>query len=266
MVQPFLKWAGGKRWLVQNHADLFPKPTEYNRYIEPFLGSGAVFFHLQPKDAIISDVNPRLINCYVSIRNNYKLVEQHLRKHHYAHDKNYYYSIRQKKFRSKYQQAAQFLYLNRTCWNGLYRENLKGQFNVPIGSKTNAILITDNFKATATALYSAKIYSRDFEETIDEAEKGDFVFIDPPYTVAHNNNGFVKYNQTLFSWDDQVRLKIALQRASKRGAEIVITNANHASVSDLYEGLGTHNSLSRRSVISGNNKGRNTTTELVITI
>ena len=192
MVQPFLKWAGGKRWLVQNHSDLFP--NKFNRYIEPFLGSAAVFFHLQPNEAILSDANGRLIETYQSIKENYKLVEKYLRQHQRAHSNEHYYETRAKLFHSKFTRAAQFIYLNRTCWNGLYRENKKGIFNVPIGTKTNVLLRTDDFAAVSNILNNATLKNQDFEKTISLAEEGDFIFVDPPYTVAHNNNGFVKYN------------------------------------------------------------------------
>lgn len=261
MVTPFLKWAGGKRWLVQNHADLFPK--KFNRYIEPFLGSGAVFFYLEPEKAILSDANGRLIETYQAIKENYKLVEKHLREHQRKHSKEHYYSVRSKSFQSKFTRAGQFIYLNRTCWNGLYRENKKGIFNVPIGTKKNVLLKTDDFKAVANILKKVELKFQDFEKSISIAKDGDFIFVDPPYTVAHNNNGFVKYNQNIFSWADQERLKECLKCASDRGAEIVLTNANHDSVINLYENE-TIRQLNRKTVISGINSGRSKTSELII--
>lgn len=262
MVQPFLKWAGGKRWLVQNHADLFPK--KFNRYIEPFVGSGAVFFHLEPKDAILSDANGRLIEAYQAIKDNFKLVKKYLREHHKLHSKEHYYLTRSKVFRSRYTRAAQFIYLNRTCWNGLYRENKKGMFNVPIGTKTNVLLSTDDFEAVSKNLEGTELINQDFELTIQLAQDGDFVFVDPPYTVAHNNNGFVKYNQNIFSWDDQIRLSKCIANAKDRGASVIMTNANHESVRELYSEINDREVLSRRSVISGISKGRNSTSELLV--
>lgn len=262
MVQPFLKWAGGKRWLVQNHADLFP--TNYNRYIEPFLGSAAVFFYLKPNNAILSDANGRLVETYQAIKDNHKIVEKHLREHQRAHSNEHYYETRAKSFKSQFTRAAQFIYLNRTCWNGLYRENKKGIFNVPIGTKTNVLLQTDDFKAVSRCLKNIEIREQDFEKSIASAQEGDFLFVDPPYTVAHNNNGFVKYNQNIFSWDDQLRLRDSLKEASSRGVKILITNANHESVREIYSQFGVMKKVSRKSVISGKSSGRNQTSELVV--
>jgi len=262
VVQPFLKWAGGKRWLVQNHADLFPK--KFNRYIEPFLGSAAVFFHMQPDHAILSDANGRLIETYQAIKENHKLIEKHLRQHQRDHSKDHYYETRAKSFQSKFTRAAQFIYLNRTCWNGLYRENKKGMFNVPIGTKNNVLLKTDDFAAVSNSLKNVILLNQDFQNTITHAEEGDFIFVDPPYTVAHNNNGFVKYNQNIFSWQDQERLMSSLSEAKLRGAKILMTNANHGSIHALYDKFGTEYALSRRSVISGLNKGRNSTSEYCV--
>ncbi len=125
MATPFLKWAGGKRWFVKNHADLFPKKDKINCYFEPFLGSGAVFFHLEPKEAVLSDANPHLIECYQAIKDDWKLVLRYLQEHQRKHEKDYYYEIRSKNYHSRFKRAAKFIYLNRTCWNGLYRENLR---------------------------------------------------------------------------------------------------------------------------------------------
>lgn len=263
MVQPFLKWAGGKRWLVKNHAELFP-PT-FNNYIEPFLGSGAVFFHLQPKRAVLSDANGRLIETYQAIKNNYKLVEKHLGVHQRLHSKEHYYETRARLFQSKFTRAAQFIYLNRTCFNGLYRENKKGVFNVPIGTKTNVLLSTDNFEQIAEILETVDLEAQDFEKTISKAGYGDLVFLDPPYTVAHNLNGFVKYNQKIFSWDDQVRLRKSAVSAAERGAIVIMTNADHDSLRELHARSNIE-SLARASVIGGVNSNRGKTSELLIRI
>jgi len=262
VVQPFLKWAGGKRWLVQNHAELFPKT--FNRYIEPFVGSGAVFFHLQPKEAILSDANGRLIETYQAIKENHRLVEKYLKRHQGLHSKEHYYETRAKGFQSKFTRAAQFIYLNRTCWNGLYRENKKGMFNVPIGTKSSVLLSTDDFQGISKILTNTKLVHQDFEKSIEMAREGDFVFVDPPYTVAHNCNGFVKYNQNIFSWEDQVRLKRVVSEAKTRGAKVLVTNAAHQSIKTLYDGVGKLDELARKTVISSLNKGRSKTSEYII--
>lgn len=261
-LPPFLKWAGGKRWLVDSREDLFEVP--HNRFVEPFLGSGAVFFHLQPESAILSDQNGDLINAYNAIKTSWRKVAEHLARHQKKHDKEYYYKIRSSCPRSLEGKAAKFIYLNRTCWNGLYRVNLKGRFNVPIGTKNSVLLQSDNFEGVATALKNVELLKADFEETIDATSQGDFVFIDPPYTVQHNHNGFVKYNERLFSWEDQIRLRDSIVRSIGRGAKILLTNAAHDCVLDLYEGIGEVITLSRNSVISGKVIGRGQFDEVAI--
>jgi DNA adenine methylase len=259
---PFLKWAGGKRWLVDKHCDLFHIP--FDRFIEPFLGSGAVFFSLSPEKSILCDKNIQLINTYRSIRDEWQKVELHLRNHHKNHNNEYYYKIRAKDFISSEEKAAQFIYLNRTCWNGLYRVNLKGKFNVPIGTKKNVVMDTDDFEKISNLLINTQLIDGDFNGAIDQAGSGDFVFIDPPYTVKHNHNGFVKYNENLFSWDDQIRLRDSIKTAIKRGAMVLVTNANHDCIKELYLDMGEFISLSRASVISGSTNGRGKYEEMVI--
>lgn len=261
-VLPFLKWAGGKRWFVDNHAHHLE--IGERRYIEPFLGSGAVFFNSIVSCAILSDSNYALIETYSALKSNYERVLEHLRNHHRLHSKEYYYSIRSKKFRSEYTRAAQFIYLNRTCWNGLYRVNKNGEFNVPIGTKSNVILDSDDFHKISEKLKNAELECSDFESVIDRTGEGDFLFVDPPYTVQHNHNGFVKYNEKIFSWNDQLRLKDSLVRAKERGAKILLTNAYHPSVIDLYQDLAAPVRLIRSSVISGANKSRGKYEELMI--
>lgn len=259
---PFVKWAGGKRWLFgKDFIDTLPK---FKRYIEPFLGGGAGFFTLEPASAILSDLNPELILMYRVVRDAPRDLEQRLRIHQEMHSKSHYYEVRSRRPSSDLEAAARFLYLNRSCWNGLYRLNLRGDFNVPIGTKSQIILPTDDFAYASELLKRADLRTSDFECVIDEAKSGDLVFVDPPYTVAHNNNGFVKYNEKIFSWDDQVRLRDAVKRACARGASVVLTNADHNSVHSLYSEIGTVCSVTRSSVISGNPKGRNSVTEVLV--
>jgi DNA adenine methylase len=134
-MEPFLKWAGGKRWLIKQCPSIFPE--KYNTYIEPFLGSGSIFFFLEPKKAILSDINKDLINAYKIIKNTPDELYDILKEYHANHSKEFYYNIRDSEFSDDIHRAARFIYLNRTCWNGLYRVNRKGKFNVPIGTKTN---------------------------------------------------------------------------------------------------------------------------------
>lgn len=261
-ISPFLKWAGGKRWLADAHSSLFD--IEFNRYFEPFLGSGAVFFHLDPRQALLSDLNSELIETYISIRDDWQTVYLHLENHHKNHSSDYYYHIRSEIFLSRAERAARFIYLNRTCWNGLYRVNLKGEFNVPIGTKKNAILESDNFEEVSNVLRGKEIVVSDFEATIQKAGPDDLIFVDPPYTVRHNTNGFVKYNERIFSWQDQIRLAACLKAASERGCYFVATNANHPSVIELYNDSFSLNSLKRKSVIAANSEYRGKYDELLI--
>lgn len=258
-MKPFIKWAGGKRWLLNDPS--FELPNFSGRYIEPFLGGGAVFFHLAPPAAILSDANERLIATYRSIRDEWKLVKLSLERFQKKHSKKFYYEERCREHTHSYLRAAQFLYLNRTCFNGLYRENLKGQFNVPLGTKTQVTLLDDDFETASKILSRADLRAGDFEAVVDEATKGDLVFLDPPYTTAHNCNGFVKYNQKIFTWDDQKRLRNCIRRAKRRGAYVVLMNADHESIHELYADLAEPTVVSRPSVISGSVTSRRGTTE-----
>ena len=261
-VVPFLKWAGGKRWLISSYPEVFP--SKFNRYIEPFLGSGAVFFHLKPREALLSDVNADLLNTYGVVRNRWRLLEKALSVHQRLHSDTYYYKLRSSLLETNLERAARFIYLNRTCWNGLYRVNKQGQFNVPRGSKDSVLLDTDTLGLASKCLKKAILQVSDFELSVDEANRGDFLFVDPPYTVKHNHNGFIKYNDKIFSWDDQVRLRDAIFRAKSRGAFIVMTNANHESVRELYKKF-QQRALQRHSVLSGSVAGRGATEELLVT-
>ena len=262
-MKPFLKWAGGKRWLARDLTEHFEGFT--GTYVEPFLGSGAIFFHFQPDSAILSDMNLELITTYSAIRDSHQLVREKLQAHAIMHCEEYYYGVRSERPSQPHEIAARLLYLNRTCWNGLYRVNKKGQFNVPIGTKDTVVDPNESFLEISRALSKAKIRHSDFEETIELAQEGDLIFADPPYTVAHNNNGFVKYNETIFSWDDQVRLAEALQRASMRGCRVISTNAAHDDLKALYQDNFNVNEIARHTVISGQNKGRKVTAELFVT-
>lgn len=260
-VIPFLKWAGGKRWFVQQHASLFP--VSFNRYIEPFLGSGAVFFFLSPRRALLGDSNLDLIETYKAIQDNWELVFRYLREHQRSHTREHYYQVRASRPRSIYARAARFIYLNRTCWNGLYRVNQQGEFNVPIGTKSSVVFPYDQFGDVSNTLKDTQLLSTDFEDLIDVAGENDFIFVDPPYTVRHNHNAFVKYNEKLFSWFDQERLFYALKRAKNRGAKIVGTNACHKSVQELYGDTFESKTVMRHSAISSKVATRKSYEELV---
>ena len=222
-----------------------------------------MFFHVAPERALLSDMNPKLIDTYRAVQSDWRLVEKELSRMQRLHSKKFYYQERARIRQKPHTKAAQFLYLNRTCWNGLYRENLSGKFNVPIGTKSRVIMTDDDFENTSNLLKNAKLSACDFEEALFEAGRGDLVFLDPPYTTAHNINGFVKYNQKIFSWNDQIRLRRCAEAAQSRGAKIVLTNADHETIRDLYSDLGTPKIVSRSSVISGTISARGKTTEVL---
>jgi len=263
MMQPFLKWAGGKRWLASS--ELFPVPNSYSRYVEPFLGGAAVFFALLPQKAYLSDLNEDLILLYEVIRDAPGALYEKMEEHQEFHNEEYYYNLRSSSPRSDINRAAKFLYLNRTCWNGLYRVNLKGQFNVPIGTKNTVLFDDDDFEAVSSALKSARIECSDFEAIVENTSRGDFLFLDPPYTVQHNYNGFLKYNEKIFSWEDQIRLRDAVARAAARGVSIVLTNADHASIRNIYNGVCDYRSVNRASVLAASAANRGITTEALFT-
>jgi DNA adenine methylase len=260
---PFLKWAGGKRWLAPKIAKRLGKGS--GRYIEPFAGSAAIYFAARPKRALLADVNGALINTFRCVRDKPSDIESLLLAHQALHSAEHYYSTRSQRPTAPLDHAAQFIYLNRTCWNGLYRVNRKGEFNVPIGTKTSVVLDTDCWDDLADQLSGAQLLAQDFEKTIDAARRDDVVFADPPYTVKHNFNGFIKYNESLFSWDDQVRLRNALVRARDRGVKVVATNADHSSVKELYRADFRLRPLTRASVLAGDAAFRGRFNELLIT-
>lgn len=261
-ITPFLKWAGGKRWLAEKHLNLFPEFS--GRYIEPFLGGASVFFKLRPSYAVLSDANPRLIECYQEIRDNPERIQKLLVRHQQRHSTEHYYDVRAFRYRHSWQRAAQFLYLNRTCWNGLYRVNRRGEFNVPIGTKNSVLLSTDDFESVSALLQNVALTCSDFQPAIEAAEEGDLVYVDPPYTVQHNFNGFVKYNENIFSWADQIRLRDAVVAASNRGVRVVVSNAAHSSILQLYENVGQVHNVTRSSVLAADGARRGNVDELMV--
>jgi DNA adenine methylase len=259
-----MKWPGGKRWFVARYSGVLP--TAFGRYFEPFLGGASVFFHLEPQRAILGDTNHELIELFKAIAWRRKRLERMLQDHQATHGVRHYYRVRSHIPADSVERAARALYLNRTCFNGVYRVNLAGQFNVPKGEKSAVVMDTDDFAAAARLLRRADIRVSDFEPLVDEAEAGDLVFADPPYIVGHNDNGFVKYNEKLFKWDDQVRLAKALARARKRRAKIVATNAGHGEIEKLYRQLSFMiRRVERYSSISAASDGRCQFQELIIT-
>jgi len=262
-IKPFLKWAGGKRWLLPEIESLF-KQNKY-RLVEPFLGGGSVLFGLQPDRALVNDVNKELIETYCAVRDNYVAVIRLLKMHANRHSDSYYYKVRSSDPVGRYAKAAKFIYLNRTCFNGIYRVNLKGKFNVPRGTKNTVFLPDDCWESSSLFLKRVELLNVDFEEIVNQAGAGDFLYLDPPYTVKHNLNGFVKYNEKIFSWDDQTRLEKSAASAANRGAVVVVSNAFHQSIRKLYShAKWKFLSVSRSSSIGSKNEYRSQTSEALI--
>ncbi|MBE8232660.1 MAG: Dam family site-specific DNA-(adenine-N6)-methyltransferase [Endozoicomonadaceae bacterium] len=261
-IVPVVKWAGGKRWLVTRHQELFP--TNCERLVEPFLGGASIFLKLLPKKAFLSDLNPELITTYKAIRDDWQSVQNGLINHHNKHNKDHYYQVRSETPTDSISTAIRFLYLNRTCWNGLYRVNKKGIFNVPIGTKTKVLLPTDDFESLAKVLKKANLVAQDYRITLKQVRRNDFVYIDPPYTVNHNKNGFLKYNESIFAWTDQVQLREEIENAAMKGAKIIVSQANHESIRDLYKDIGTSQVLNRASVLAPRKEFRKSVEELLI--
>jgi len=234
IIKPFLKWPGGKRWAAQTITQLVRKHLD-GTYYEPFLGGGAVFFSLLPLKAVLSDINGDLVLAYQTIQSDYRAVLERVRTMDVSKDE--YYRVRATVPRTDIVRAARFLYLNRTAFGGIYRLNRKGQFNVPYGGgqRTPAPLWERGLlKAASAALAGVTICRADFEQTIRMATAGDVVYCDPTYTVAHDRNAFVRYNESNFSWADQTRLAKAAKAAVRRGATVLVSNAHHKSVRELY--------------------------------
>ncbi len=234
-ARPFLKWAGGKQWLAPIAAALI-EPGSTRRYFEPFLGGGALFFAAQPARAVLSDVNAELIHTYASLRDHVDPLVAELSR--YPHDREFFLVMRSKRPRSPVRAAARVIYLNKTAFNGMYRVNSRGEFNVPFGSYRSPTICQENrLRAAAAALRNADLRCADFADATADAEAGDLVFFDPPYVTGHHNNGFLKYNAQLFSWQGQERLSDVTAKLVGRGVRVAMTNADHPSLRALFAGM-----------------------------
>jgi DNA adenine methylase len=232
----FLRWAGSKRFALKHILDVLP--NQFHIYREPFLGSGALFFLLRPKRAVLSDTCSELVGTFIAIRDNVNAVIDHLRP--MKPRKETFYHIRQNRSTDRFKYAAEFIYLNKSCWNGLYRVNSAGIFNVPFGRpKTDFIVDFENLRSCSITLKSPEISLRicDFEESISGSKPGDLVYLDPPYVTGHNDNGFIEYNQVLFSLDDQRRMAKIAKRLVANGVHVIVSNANHHAIIELYSGF-----------------------------
>lgn len=264
-VKPFLKWPGGKRWILPYVREILDG-RGFNTYIEPFLGGGAVYFGLRPDRAILSDVNPDLITTYRQVKKSPMVIIDRLKA--LTVDAPTYYRLREWEPTCDLDRAVRFLYLNRTAFAGMYRVNREGRFNVPFGGgqRTPEVLWKENLLLKASAaLDNATILTGDFEAALFAAGAGDFVYCDPTYTVAHNNNGFVRYNERIFSWADQRRLARAADHAAKRGAMVLVSNAVHQEVRDLYPEACVH-LLDRQTLLSPRPNKRGSTQEFLFVL
>lgn len=211
-------------------------PKEFGRYWEPFLGGGAVFFALNPATASLSDKNEELIETYSVVRDEPEKLIQKLRRMRNSEDE--YYRIRAKRPDDCVARAARFIYLSTLAFNGIHRYNLRGEFNVPYGFKTHLeVCDSQQILGCSARLNRKTLRHGDFEAILAGSKEGDLVYLDPPYTVAHNNNGFVKYNASIFSWQDQKRLADAAKAARKKGCYVIVSNADHSCVRELYRGF-----------------------------
>lgn len=263
--KPFVKWAGGKRQLI--NALINNLPPSFNRYIEPFVGGGALLFEVLPHKAIINDINTELINAYTVIRDNvYALIED-LKKH--KNEEEYYYKIRSldPEKLSAVERASRFIYLNKTCFNGLYRENSKGQFNVPFGKHKNPKIVDEgNLRAVSECLNTAKIsiLSLDYKEVCKLAEKGDFVYLDPPYYPISKNSSFTRYHKLNFTKRDQIELTKVFRALDRKGCYVMLSNSNTEFIRELYKEYEIWEISANRFINCKGNKREKTNVEVLI--
>lgn len=259
-LAPFLRWAGSKRWLVDSLLEEIERVTVRD-YWEPFLGSGAIFFALRPRTAHLSDRVPDLMNTYRAVRDHPLAVEEAISG--LRTDRESYYAVRAWRPADPIQLAARFIYLNKTCFNALYRVNSSGDFNVPYGRPRSTGLLSDGLIGHAQALSDAHLAEADFEQALQSCSSDDLVYLDPPYVTAHNRNGFRDYNERLFSWSDQIRLSAVAIDLARRGVHVVVSNADHPSVQELYPGFRAVRAA-RTSTVAAAASRRQSTTELIL--
>ena len=242
LVAPFLKWVGGKRQLMPSIVEHLPENIKDYKYIEPFIGGGAVLFNLQPKNAIINDFNEELINVYQVIKNNLDELIVDLKKH--KNEAEYFYSIRSLDRNGEFknltdvQRASRVIFLNKTCFNGLYRVNNAGEFNSPFGRYKNPNIVNEpTLKAVNKFLNSnnIEIISGDYSEILKKADKKCFVYLDPPYHPISESSNFTGYVQGGWNMYDQVDLKTACDELHKKGVKFLLSNSSAEFIKDLYK-------------------------------
>ena len=272
--QPFIKWVGGKRGLLDQILPLFPK--KFNNYYEPFIGGGAVFFKLfskgvlKNKKVILSDINEELINTYNIIKNRpFELINK-LEEYKEQHSKDFYYKIRELDRKSNYnklsnlEKATRFIYLNKTCFNGLYRVNKKGYFNTPIGSYKNPnIANRDLILSASEALQDVTIKEQSFKEVLQYAKRGDLVYFDPPYYPLNKTSNFTSYNSNYFLEDEHFELFELFDKLSENGVKVIQSNSDTEFIKNLYKNYDIKIVNANRFINSKSN-GRGKITEVLI--
>jgi DNA adenine methylase len=259
--RPFLKWTGGKQWLAPLAEWLRPREFE-GVYYEPFLGGGALFFALAPQSAVLGDLNRELVTTYRAVRDDAERLIRTLED--YPHDLTFYNAIRIARPRAPYRVGARLVYLNKTAFNGMYRVNRDGQFNVPFGRYVRPTLCPrERLHGANCALQSATLKPGDFATTVSTAEAGDWVYLDPPYITGHQNNGFRKYNSRLFAWADQERLAQKAHELRQRGVFVLVSNGDHQAIRDLYSDWYIVR-VERNSLINADVRGRGPVKELLL--
>lgn len=274
--RPFLKWAGGKTQLLPQFARLYPPADQIKRYVEPFLGGGAVFFHvrsvLNPEKAVLWDNNEELIATFRAVRDEVEEVICRLRdlkRRHAAQGKTHYLKIRAQRPKKPASTAARLIYLNKTCFNGLYRVNSRGEFNVPMGCYKNpAILDEDGLREASRQLKRAEIDARDFKELPRFAKPGDFVYLDPPYHPMSSTSYFTSYTRDSFGEDDQRALSRVYEELCRKGCFVMLSNSDSPFINRLYsrfdsQKIHVHRVSARRNINSRAER-RGPVTELVV--
>lgn len=262
IIHPFLRWAGGKKWLVKrikNTLDI----SCYTSYHEPFVGGGAMLFHLRPSKAYISDANEQLMLTYLNVRDNVEEVIECIIS--FGIGETAYYSVRGIKTDNEIEKAAQFIYLNQMSYNGIYRVNSLGNYNVPWGKRINYQFDFNNLKRVSKYLKRVQIQSVDFEESVKRVRRGALVFLDPPYTHSKIENGFIQYNQKTFKLEDQQRLSSMIDKIKSRGAYYILTNADHEIIKEIFDKNDRMIPITRSSGIGGKNARRGLYEECIFT-
>lgn len=258
--RPFLKWVGGKRKLLPELVKRIPQ--DYNTYYEPFMGGAALFWRLQPQKAVLSDINLELVNTYQCLQQNVNGLIADLQQHYY--DRDYYYQIRNCDRTAEYsqwtniQKASRFIFLNKTCFNGLYRVNSQGQYNVPFGSYKNpTILDIPNLRACSLALQNTQIIAGSFLDLESQITPKDFIYLDPPYIPLNATSNFTSYTRQGFDTQMQIELKDFCQRLDRRGVRFMVSNSAAPLVFDLYQEFKIELVDMARSINSrGNKRGK----------